>query len=41
MDPWIPFAAPVLGAVIGLVAGLYPAVRAGRIEPIDALRSAG
>lgn len=39
MDPRLPFAAPMVGAVIGLVAGLYPAWRAGRIEPIQALRA--
>lgn len=31
-------AAPVIGLVTGLVAGLYPALRASRIEPAEALR---
>ncbi len=30
--------APLLGSVIGLFAGAYPALRAARIEPVDALR---
>ena len=38
LDPRVVLAAPVAGAVIGLLAGLYPALRAGTIEPADALR---
>ena len=38
MDPRVVLAAPVAGAVIGLLAGLYPALRASAIEPADALR---
>lgn len=39
LDSWLPFAAPVLGAVIGLLAGTYPAWKASATEPIAALRS--
>jgi putative ABC transport system permease protein len=38
LDARIVFAAPAAGAVIGLLAGLYPALRASTIEPADALR---
>jgi putative ABC transport system permease protein len=38
LDPRIVLAAPVAGALIGLLAGLYPALRAGTVEPADALR---
>lgn len=39
VDGWVAIAAPALGTAIGLVAGMYPARRAARIEPATALRS--
>lgn len=38
IEPWSVFPAPLVGGVTGLLAGLYPAYRAARIEPADALR---
>ena len=38
LEPWLPLIAPLLGAIIGLVAGAYPAWKAASTEPIAALR---
>ena len=36
--PWSIVAATLLGTVVGIVAGVYPASRASRLDPIEALR---
>jgi putative ABC transport system permease protein len=38
MEPGVVVMAPFIGTLVGLLAGLYPAWRAGRIEPVEALR---
>jgi putative ABC transport system permease protein len=36
--PWSLIVATLLGLVVGIVSGVYPARRASRLDPIDALR---
>lgn len=38
LDPWLAIGSALLGAVVGLAAGVLPARRASNIEPITALR---
>ncbi|GAA4235416.1 ABC transporter permease [Actinomadura meridiana] len=38
LEPVSVFPAPLIGAAVGLLAGMYPAMRAARIEPQEALR---
>lgn len=38
LPPWLAFVGPLAGAVTGLLAGTYPALRASRIQPAEAIR---
>ncbi|MGW3986865.1 ABC transporter permease [Streptomyces sp. NPDC004830] len=38
LPPAVAFLAPLLGTLTGLLAGAYPALRASRVEPVDAFR---
>ena len=38
LNPATTLTAPLVGTITGLLAGAYPAMRAARIEPLEALR---
>jgi putative ABC transport system permease protein len=39
LDPWVPLAAPLAGALVGLLSGTYPSLRAAAMEPVESLRA--
>ncbi|AGZ41623.1 ABC transporter permease [Actinoplanes friuliensis] len=38
LQPWTVLPSPAAGTLVGVAAGLFPAIRAAKIEPVEALR---
>jgi putative ABC transport system permease protein len=38
VEPWTTLPAPLIGTLVGVLAGAYPALRAARVQPVHALR---
>ncbi|QAY60419.1 ABC transporter permease [Microbacterium protaetiae] len=38
IEPWSLIVGPLLGVAVGTIAGLYPAIRATHVEPVEAFR---
>lgn len=39
LESWVPLGAPLLGGIVGFLAGAYPSARAAKLEPVEALRA--
>lgn len=39
IEPWSLVVGPAMGLLIGSLAGVYPAIRATRVQPVEAFRA--